>query len=58
LEEFVLERILRSLVEEQSISRLLKTIEKEKEGGRTTQDFHNVWLDSEVIEKSKKIWVN
>jgi hypothetical protein len=57
LEEFVLERILRSLVEEESISRLLKTIEKEK-GEQTTQDFHNVWLDSEVIEKSKKIWVN
>jgi hypothetical protein len=57
LEEFVLERILRSLVEEESISRLLKTIEKE-DGKRTTQDFHNVWLDSEVIEKSKKIWVN
>jgi hypothetical protein len=57
LEEFVLERILRSLIEEQSISRLLKTIEKE-DGERTTQDFHNVWLDSEVIEKSKKIWVN
>ena len=57
MEEFVLERILRSLVEEESISRLLKTIEKE-DGKRTTQDFHNVWLDSEVIEKSKKIWVN
>jgi hypothetical protein len=57
LEEFVLERILRSLIEEESISRLLKTIEKE-DGKRTTQDFHNVWLDSEVIEKSKKIWVN
>jgi hypothetical protein len=57
LEEFVLERILRSLVEEESISRLLKTIEKQ-EGERSTQDFHNVWLDSEVIEKSKKIWVN
>jgi hypothetical protein len=57
LEEFVLERILRSLVEEESISRLLKTIEKE-EGQRTIQDFHNVWLDSEVIEKSKKIWAN
>jgi hypothetical protein len=57
LEEFVLERILRSLVEEESISRLLKTIEKE-DGKRTTQDFHNVWLDSEVIDKSKKIWVN
>jgi hypothetical protein len=57
LEEFVLERILRSLIEEESISRLLKTIEKE-DGERTTQDFHNVWLDSEVIEKSKKIWVN
>jgi len=53
-----LERILRSLVEEESISRLLKTIEKEKEGEQTTQDFHNVWLDSDVIEKSKKIWVN
>jgi hypothetical protein len=57
LEEFVLERILKSLIEEGSISRLLKTIEKEH-GKRTTQDFHNVWLDSEVIEKSKKIWVN
>ncbi|HEY6659041.1 MAG TPA: hypothetical protein VIZ62_10985 [Nitrososphaeraceae archaeon] len=57
MEEFVLERILRSLVEEESISRLLKTIEKQ-EGERSTQDFHNVWLDSEVIEKSKKIWVN
>jgi hypothetical protein len=57
LEEFVLERILRSLIEEESISRLLKTIEKE-DGERTTQDFHNVWLYSEVIEKSKKIWVN
>ncbi|MBD0359934.1 MAG: hypothetical protein ICV56_04400 [Nitrososphaeraceae archaeon] len=57
MEEFVLERILRSLIEEESISRLLKTIEKE-DGKRTTQDFHNVWLDSEVIEKSKKIWVN
>ncbi|HKG88115.1 MAG TPA: hypothetical protein VKA95_07285 [Nitrososphaeraceae archaeon] len=57
MEEFVLERILRSLVEEESISRLLKTIEKEK-GEQTTQDFHNVWLDSDVIEKSKKIWVN
>jgi hypothetical protein len=57
LEEFVLERILRSLIEEESISRLLKTIEKE-DGERTTQYFHNVWLDSEVIEKSKKIWVN
>jgi hypothetical protein len=57
LEEFVLERILRSLVEEESISRLLKTIEKEK-GEQTTQDFHNVWLDSDVIEKSKEIWVN
>ncbi|HYZ96894.1 MAG TPA: hypothetical protein VE524_09895 [Nitrososphaeraceae archaeon] len=57
MEEFVLERILRSLIEEESISRLLKTIEKE-DGERTTQDFHNVWLDSEVIEKSKKIWVN
>jgi hypothetical protein len=57
LEEFVLERIIRSLVEEESISRLLKTIEKQ-EGERSTQDFHNVWLDSEVIEKSKKIWVN
>jgi hypothetical protein len=57
LEEFVLERILRSLVEEESISRLLKTIEKEK-SEQTTQDFHNVWLDSDVIEKSKKIWVN
>jgi hypothetical protein len=57
LEEFVLERILRSLIEEESISRLLKTIEKE-DGERTTQHFHNVWLDSEVIEKSKKIWVN
>ncbi|HEX2409120.1 MAG TPA: hypothetical protein VHJ38_18105 [Nitrososphaeraceae archaeon] len=52
-----MERILRSLVEEESISRLLKTIEKQ-EGERSTQDFHNVWLDSEVIEKSKKIWVN
>ena len=52
-----MERILRSLVEEESISRLLKTIEKEK-GEQTTQDFHNVWLDSDVIEKSKKIWVN
>jgi hypothetical protein len=57
LEEFVLERILRSLVEEESISRLLKTIEKE-DGKRTTQDFHNVWLNSDVIDKSKKIWVN
>jgi hypothetical protein len=57
LEEFVLERILRSLIEEESISRLLKTIEKE-DGKRTAQDFHNVWLDSEVIDKSKKIWVN
>ncbi len=57
MEEFVLERILRSLIEEESISRLLKTIEKE-DGERTTQDFHKVWLDSEVIEKSKKIWVN
>jgi hypothetical protein len=57
LEEFVLERILRSLIEEESISRLLKTIEKEDDK-RTTQDFHNVWLDSEVIDKSKKIWVN
>lgn len=57
MEEFVLERILRSLIEEESISRLLKTIEKE-DGERTTQDFHDVWLDSEVIEKSKKIWVN
>jgi hypothetical protein len=57
LEEYVLERILRSLIEEESISRLLKTIEKE-DGERTTQDFHDVWLDSEVIEKSKKIWVN
>jgi hypothetical protein len=57
LEEFVLERILRSLLEEESISRLLKTIEKE-DGKRTTQDFHNVWLDSEVIHKSNKIWVN
>jgi len=57
LEEFVLERILRSLVEEESISRLLKTIEKEK-SEQTTQDFHNVWLDSDVIEKSKEIWVN
>jgi hypothetical protein len=57
LEEFVLERILRSLIEEESISRLLKTIEKE-DGKRTTQDFHNVWLDSEIIDKSKKIWVN
>jgi hypothetical protein len=57
LEEFVLERILRSLIEEESISRLLKTIEKE-DGKRTTQDFHNVWLDSEVIDKSKRIWVN
>ena len=57
MEEFVLERILRSLIEEESISRLLKTIEKEDDK-RTTQDFHNVWLDSEVIDKSKKIWVN
>ncbi|HZC50783.1 MAG TPA: hypothetical protein VE244_17165 [Nitrososphaeraceae archaeon] len=57
MEEFVLERILRSLVEEESISRLLKTIEKEK-GEQTTQDFPNVSLDSGVIEKSKKIWVN
>jgi hypothetical protein len=57
LEEFVLERILRSLVEEESISRLLKTIEKEK-GEQTTQDFPDVSLDSGVIEKSKKIWVN
>ncbi len=57
MEEYVLERILRSLIEEESISRLLKTIEKE-DGERTTQDFHDVWLDSEVIEKSKKIWVN
>jgi hypothetical protein len=57
MEEFVLERILRSLIEEESISRLLKTIEKQ-EGERSTQDFHNVWLDSEVIEKSKKIWIN
>ena len=57
MEEFVLQRILRSLIEEESISRLLKTIEKE-DGKRTTQDFHNVWLDSEVIDKSKKIWVN
>lgn len=57
MEEFVLERILRSLIEEESISRLLKTIEKE-DGERTTQDFHNVWLDSEIIDKSKKIWVN
>lgn len=52
-----MERILRSLVEEESISRLLKTIEKE-EGQQTIQDFHDVWSDSEVIEKSKKIWVN
>jgi hypothetical protein len=57
MEEFVLERILRSLIEEESISRLLKTIEKE-EGQRTIQGFHNVWLNSEVIEKSKKIWIN
>ena len=57
MEEFVLERILRSLVEEESISRLLKTIEKEK-GEQTTQDFPDVSLDSGVIEKSKKIWVN
>ncbi|HYY71500.1 MAG TPA: hypothetical protein VE595_03725 [Nitrososphaeraceae archaeon] len=48
---------MRSLIEEESISRLLKTIEKE-DGERTTQDFHNVWLYSEVTEKSKKIWVN
>lgn len=46
-----------SLLEEESISRLLKSIEKE-ERQRTTRIFPAVRLESEVIEKSKKIWVN
>jgi hypothetical protein len=57
LEESALERIIRSLVEEESISRLLKTLEKE-ERQQTTQNFHDIWSESEVIGKSKKIWVN
>jgi hypothetical protein len=52
-----LERILSSLLEEESISRLLKSIEKE-ERQRTIRIFPAVRLESEVIEKSKKIWVN
>jgi hypothetical protein len=57
LEESTLERILSSLVEEESISRLLKSIEKE-ERQQTTQIFPDIWLESEVTEKTKKIWVN
>jgi hypothetical protein len=57
LEESTLERILSSLVEEESISRLLKSIEKE-ERQQTTRIFPDIWLESEVTEKSKKIWVN
>jgi len=57
LKESILERILSSLLEEESISRLLKSIEKE-ERQRTTRIFPAVRLESEVIEKSKKIWVN
>jgi len=57
LEESVLERILSSLVEEESISRLLKSIEKE-ERQRITGIFPIERLESEVIEKSKKIWIN
>ena len=57
MEESILERILSYLVEEESISRLLKTIEKE-ERQQTTQNFHAIWLESEIIDKGKKIWVN
>jgi hypothetical protein len=57
MEESTLERILSSLVEEESISRLLKSIEKE-ERQQTTRIFPDIWLESEVTEKSKKIWVN
>ncbi|MDQ3868005.1 MAG: hypothetical protein M3250_00425 [Thermoproteota archaeon] len=46
-----------SLVEEETISRLLKSIEKE-ELQRATRIFPVVQLESEVIEKSKKIWIN
>ena len=53
----MLEKILSSLVEEESISRLLKSIEKE-ERQRSTQIFPVVRLKSEIIEKSKKIWIN
>jgi hypothetical protein len=56
VKESALERILSSLLEEETISRLLKSIEKE-ERQRTTRIFP-VGLESEVIEKSKKIWVN
>jgi hypothetical protein len=57
LEESILEKILSSLVEEETISRLLKSIEKE-ELQRATRIFPVVQLESEVIEKSKKIWIN
>jgi len=57
LEESILEKILSSLVEEETISRLLKSIEKE-ERQRETRIFPVVELQSEVIEKSKKIWIN